>query len=354
MSLQIRKAERRAAASGMVSLFLGLLWVGTAMGGGGQGTASEQRAAARVDGHVITMQELEKALAAQLAKLQEQRYQLMQSKLDELIDGRLIEQEAKRRGTTVEALLKAEVSSKVSKATDLEVSAFINENRARLKNEGPEIRDKVRDYLDYQKEFQQRRMFVTGLRQRANLAIFLQEPEPIRVVVSIEGAFSKGPKDAPITIVEFSDFQCPFCRNSVATLKEVMRQYDGKIRWAFRDFPIPSLHPQASKAAEAARCAGEQGKFWEYHDLLFDSKVQWTPADFKKFAEQLKLEPKRFGSCLDSGKYQAAVQSDIEDGVRLGITGTPTFFVNGRVIVGAVPLENLKKIVEAELRGKSR
>jgi protein-disulfide isomerase len=354
MYLQIERADRRRVAIGLVTVFLGLLWAPAAIGGEGQKAPNEQGAAARVDGQVITVQELEKALAAQLAKLQEQKYQMMQSKLDELIDGRLIEQEAKRRGTTVEALLKSEVSSKVSKVTDLEVSAFINENRARLKSEGPEIRDKVRDYLDYQRELQQRRSFVTSLRQRANVAIFLQEPEPIRAVVSIDGAFVKGPKDAPVTIVEFSDFQCPFCRSSVATLKEVMRQYDGKVRWAFRDFPIPSLHPQAPKAAEAARCAGEQGKSWEYHDLLFDSKAQWTAADFKKFAEQLKLDFKRFGPCLDSGKYQAAVQSDVEDGVRLGINGTPTFFVNGRVLVGAVPLENFRKIVEAELRGKSR
>jgi protein-disulfide isomerase len=133
-----------------------------------------------------------------------------------------------------------------------------------------------------------------------------------------------------------------------------MQQYDGLVRWVYRDFPIPSLHPQAPKAAEAARCAGEQGKFWEYHDLLFDSTGQWTTTDFKRFAEQLKLDPKGFGRCLDSGKYQAAVQSDVEDGTRLGITGTPTYFINGRVLVGAAPPENFRKIVDAELRGRSK
>jgi protein-disulfide isomerase len=125
-----------------------------------------------------------------------------------------------------------------------------------------------------------------------------------------------------VTLVEFTDFHCPFCGRAVATLKDVMREYDGKIRWVFRDFPIASLHPRAAKAAEAARCAGEQGKFWEYHDLLFGSQSPATIEDFKRSAEQLKLDPKRFGQCLECGKHQAAVEADVQEGARLGVTGT--------------------------------
>lgn len=133
-----------------------------------------------------------------------------------------------------------------------------------------------------------------------------------------------------------------------------MRQYPGSVKWAFRDFPIASLHPQAPKAAEAARCAGDQGKFWEYHDLLFDSQPRAAIADFKRFAEQLKLDPTTFGLCLDSGKQRGAVQSDVEDGTRLGVTGTPTFFINGRILVGAQPLEKFRNVIEAELRRPSK
>jgi protein-disulfide isomerase len=157
-----------------------------------------------------------------------------------------------------------------------------------------------------------------------------------------------------VTLVEFTDFHCPFCGRAVATLKDVMREYDGKIRWVFRDFPIASLHPMAAKAAEAARCAGEQGKFWEYHDLLFVGQSQATIEDFKRSAEQLKLDSKRFGQCLDSGKHQAAVEADVQEGARLGVTGTPTFFINGRILVGAQPLESFRRIVEAELRVRSK
>jgi len=341
-----------------ISVSLGLLLFG--LFGGQSALAadpSEKKdpvVAARVDEQVITMQDLENALAPQLVKLQEQKYQLMQSKLDELIEGRVLDQEAKRRGMTVEALLKAEVLSKVPMVTEVEVTSFITENKARLRGETAELRPRVRNYLRDEKVAQQQRAYVAGLLAGAKVATFLQEPEPIRVAVKGEGAFVKGPTDAPVTLVEFTDFHCPFCGRAVATLKDVMREYDGKIRWVFRDFPIASLHPRAPKAAEAARCAGEQGKFWEYHDLLFESQSPATIEDFKRPAEQLKLDLKSFGQCLDSGKHRAAVEADVQEGARLGITGTPTFFINGRILVGAQPLESFRRIIEAELRVRSK
>ncbi len=140
----------------------------------------------------------------------------------------------------------------------------------------------------------------------------------------------------------------------MATVKEVMRQYSGRVRWVYRDFPIASLHPRAPKAAEAARCAGEQGKFWEYHDLLFEHQDQVSSTDFKRFADQLKLDRVTFSKCLDTGRQQAAVESDVQDGARVGVTGTPTFFVNGRVVVGAQPFEAFQKIIDSELRRQSK
>jgi protein-disulfide isomerase len=212
----------------------------------------------------------------------------------------------------------------------------------------------VRDYLRDQKAQERRRAYLAGLLQRAKVERFLEEPELTRIPVNAEGAFAQGPKDAPVTIIEFSDFQCPFCGRVVATLKEVVRLYPQQVRLAFRDFPIVSLHPKASKAAEAARCAGEKGKFWEYHDLLFEAQAQATTADFKRFAEQLKLDANSFATCLDSGRYAAAVASDVQEGTRLGITGTPTFFINGRLVVGALPLETFQGLIERELRRSSK
>lgn len=348
------RSERRVTAIGIAFLVWVVLWEQSAFGGGLSVKSVEPRVAAKIDGQIVTLDELEKALAPQLAKLQDQKFQLMESKLEELIGERLLALEAKRRGITAEELLKTEVTSKGSEVTDAEVTAFITQNRARLQGEQAELRPKVRDYLKEQKIQERRRSYLAGLLQRAKVERFLEEPEPTRIPVSAEGAFTQGPKDAPITIVEFSDFQCPFCSRVVATLKELMRLYPKQVRLAFRDFPIVGLHPKAPKAHEAARCAGEHGKFWEYHDLLFESQAQATTADFKRFAEQLKLDANNFAACLESGKHAAAVASDVQEGMRLGITGTPTFFINGRLNVGALPLETFQRLIEREVRRQSK
>lgn len=333
---------------------------------------------ARVGDEAITLDEVEKALASQLAPLEAQRYQLIVSKLEEFIEERLLAQEAKRRGVSVEDLLRAEVYLKASDVTEAEITAFLAENTALFQGETAALRLRAWDYLRRPKVARQRHAYVAQLRQIVKVELLLKEPTPARVAVSqqhrdqhhdggglkeptsarvavkVDEAFSRGPKDARVTIVEFSDFHCPFCRRAVSTMRQVIEKYTNQVKWVYRDFPMPSLHPQAPKAAEAARCAGEQGRFWEYHDLLFDSKPQTTTADFKRLAEALKLESKTFAECLDTGRYQAAVQSDIQEGTRLGVSGTPTFYINGRILVGAQPLETFEKIIESELSGQPK
>ncbi len=177
----------------------------------------------------------------------------------------------------------------------------------------------------------------------------LKPPPVLRAELSVDGAPSKGPAKAPVTIVEFSDFHCPFCRRVLPTLAQLESQYGEKIKLVFRDFPIDNLHPEASKAHEAARCANEQGKFWAYHDKLFASPPKSSPEIFKGFAKDLGLNATAFEVCLSSGKYQAAVKKDIEEGNRLGVTGTPAFFINGRIISGAQPLEAFARVIDDEL-----
>ena len=174
-----------------------------------------------------------------------------------------------------------------------------------------------------------------------------------RLPVDASKGFVRGNKAAPVTIVEFSDFQCPFCKRATPIVKQVLEHYPGKVKWVFRDFPIASLHPDAPKAAEAARCAAEQGKFWEYHDVLFEKAPQLSIEELKRYAKDLKLDSAAFAKCLDSGKQAAAVKADIEQGDRLGITGTPTFFINGRQLVGAEPLATFEKIIDTELSQKA-
>jgi protein-disulfide isomerase len=229
----------------------------------------------------------------------------------------------------------------------------MTQNRARLpQGDEAELKLKVWDYLRNQKVNERRQAFIQSLRAQTAVAVYLQAPAAARVPVSADKGFVRGAKDAPVTIVEFSDFQCPFCKNATATVKQVVEKYQGKVKWVFRDFPIPSLHPAAPKAHEAARCAAEQGKFWEYHDLLFEKSPRQAPEELKQYAKDLSLDAAAFAQCLDSGKHQAAVNSDISEGAQLGITGTPTFFINGRQLVGAQPASTFQKIIDNELAMK--
>src|SRR2546426_3978167 len=212
------------------------------------GTAHAQGAkkpapAAQVGDQIITLEEVEQAVKPQLSKLEEQRYALLEERLELLIGERLLAQEAKKRNVSVDQLLKTEVYGKATEVSDAEVSAFVTQNRARLpQGDEAELKLKVWDYLRAQKVGERRREYIQGLRGQAKVAVYLQAPAPARVQVSADKGFVRGPADAPVTIVEFSDFQCPFCSRVTATVKQVLEKYPGKVKWVFRDYPIPSLH----------------------------------------------------------------------------------------------------------------
>ena len=169
---------------------------------------------------------------------------------------------------------------------------------------------------------------------------------------SVDDDPSLGKEDAPVTIVEFSDFQCPFCgRFEKDTFGKIKEEYidTGKVKLVFRDFPLTSIHPYAQKAAEASECADEQGKFWKYHDKLFENQEALTVDDLKKYADDLNLNNDKFEKCLDNGDMEKEVQNDIDDGTKYSVTGTPAFFINGVILEGAQPFENFKKIIDEEL-----
>jgi protein-disulfide isomerase len=163
---------------------------------------------------------------------------------------------------------------------------------------------------------------------------------------------SEGPQNAAITIVEFSDYQCPYCRQWHSEVyQKLLSTYEGKVRFVYRDFPLTSIHPEAEPAAEAANCANEQGKFWQYHDLLFGGPSQLGQAAYKQYAAQVGLDGKKFDECLNSSRYQAEIQSDLDFATNLGIRSTPTFFINGIALVGAQPYDVFKQVIDKELAG---
>ncbi|MFA6296813.1 MAG: prolipoprotein diacylglyceryl transferase [Patescibacteria group bacterium] len=169
------------------------------------------------------------------------------------------------------------------------------------------------------------------------------------VDVSTDDDPIKGDKNAKITIVEFSDFECPFCEKAEPTLKKILDTYSGKVKLVYRDFPL-AMHKDAQKAAEASQCANDQGKYWEYHDKLYANQKALTVADLKKYAGDLKLDTVKFNQCLDSNKFADEVKKDLADGEAVGVDGTPAFFINGRKIVGAQPFEAFKQIIDEELK----
>jgi protein-disulfide isomerase len=306
---------------------------------------------AEVNGEAITTEELNRALGAKLAKLEEQIYDLKRRELDSLIEQRLFIQEAAKRKISVAALLDAEVTAKVGLVTEKEIDDFYQANKARMRGDETEVRQKIRAFLQQQKLTARREAFVESLRAQGKVVVRLQPPAAIRIQVSTEGAPIRGAADAPVTVVEFSDFECPFCKQAQPTLKQLLERYPGKVRLAYRDFPLDSIHPQARRAAEAARCAQDQGKFWEYHDVLFTQSPQLALEDLQRYAGQAGLDATKFDSCLAAGVHKAAVQRDLDEGNRLGITGTPAFFINGRTLTGAQPLEAFTRLIDQELAG---
>jgi protein-disulfide isomerase len=210
-----------------------------------------------------------------------------------------------------------------------------------------QVKGQIAQYIKQQKSQEALRGFYDKLRAEAKVEVLLPA---LRVEVAATGP-AKGPDKAPITIVEFSDFQCPYCSRAEATVSQVLSEYGDKVRLVFRDFPLP-IHPDAPKAAEAARCAGDQGKYWEMHGKLFANQQALDGKALKEYAKSLSLDQQKFDKCLDSGEKTKLVELDRKAGEEVGVNGTPAFFVNGIMISGAQPLESFKSIIDGELARK--
>jgi protein-disulfide isomerase len=308
---------------------------------------------AEVGGKPVTSEEVEAELGVRLAQLEEQIYQLKRQRLESLIAERLLAQEAARRGVSAQTLLDAEVTAKAAPVTDNDVEDFYQTNKGQIGGvPDANLRAQIKTYLQNQLLNARREQFLQTLRVQAKVVVNLPPPS-FRIKVATDGEPFRGSATAPVTIVEFSDFHCPFCGKVQTTLTQVLARYGEKVRLVYHHFPIDQLHPQARKAAEAAMCANEQGKFWAYHDQLYANGPNASPTKLKALAQAAGLDVATFESCLMSGKYQAAVQKDVEEAARLGLTSTPTFLINGRTLSGAQPLETFARTIEEELQLRS-
>ncbi|MEO5340586.1 MAG: DsbA family protein [Magnetococcus sp. MYC-9] len=282
------------------------------------------------------------------SSLLEKFHELREARLQEMVVERLLSLESQSLQTSPTELLEKQVDAKVTPPSKEEVAQFIDANRSRLPNEGMGVEEKVREYLLEKRREQARELYLKSLWSKHGVEILLQAP---RVSVTAPADLARGKADAPITLIEFSDFECPYCRRAQETLKAVEKLYGEKVRFVFRHYPLP-FHEQAPKASEAAQCAADQGKFWPFHDALFAEGAQLSLPELKKLAGRLGMNQATFDSCLESGRHAGRVAKDSDEGKQLGISGTPTFFVNGIRLVGAVPLDKFKKLIDEELKAK--
>ena len=308
--------------------------------------ADRARVVATIHSEKITAGEVEDSLLPLIFDVQQQVYNLRKDELELSINDTLLAQEAQKRQITTNALLDAEVKTKP--VTDEQAQAFYEQNKDRVSGDFTQTKDAIRQYLEQIQVRQGERAFVEKLRAAATIQSFLVAPESPVFSISTTDQPSLGKVDAPVTIVAFTDYQCPSCAAMHPELERLVKEYGDKIRLVTRDFPL-SQHTEAFKAAEAAEAARDQGKYWEYIQILLHNQSALTIDKLKGYASELALDRTKFDSALDSGKFAESVQRDIEDGMKLGINGTPAIFINGRR-VSVKGYDELKSIVDAAFR----
>lgn len=324
-----------------------------------------QTPVAKVGTSTITAAQLDDKIGSQLRSMEreyeQQVYQLKRQALESMIQEQLLDAKAKKENLTREELIKRDVYDKIPEPSDADVKAFYENAKkqfAEVKKQNPsavlpaldEVRDQIVGRIKSQQVQKVGADYLAQLKKEMPVEVLLPAYQPPKVEVATDGP-SRGGANAAVTIVEFSDFQCPACIQAEPAVKEVLAAYGDKVKFVYKDFPL-DFHPLAQKAAEAAQCAGAQGKYWDMHGKLFASQGKGleVPA-LKGHAKEIGLDTAKFDACLDKGEMAAAVQDHMKDGLEAGVKATPSFFINGRLYEGMLPTEELKRVIDGELAG---
>lgn len=307
----------------------------------------DTQAVATIGDRTITVSELDEFIKDDLFAKQSsngnpvQLYEMRSKAVGRFIEKTIIEDAASAKGLSIDEYMENSVV-KEGEIPDEEVAAYYEANRDQMGDATlEEIDPRIRSYLRAQLATE----FVSKLLEESNAMVLL---EPVRIEVATTGP-SQGPEDAPITIVEFSDFQCPYCKRVVPTLQQIIEKYPDEVRIVFRHLPLDRIHDRARPAAEASACADQQNGFWAYHDILFENNRALSDQDFTKYAGEAGLDIDAFEKCVADREFQAAVEIDSEAAAALGLRGTPAFFINGIPMRGAKPIEEFTRIIESEL-----
>ncbi len=338
------KDNVKIAAAAVVGLVLGAVVTFLFEQSGG----SNNPAVAKIDGKTYNADEVFQPISTRLFDLEEEIFRLKERAVTDFIEDKLLRAESEKKGIPIPELVDKEMGAEVAAVNDKEIEEFLSSKGLSLSD--PRIKkDDVRDYLTFRKRHEKRQAYVAKLKETSNVKMLLKEPESPKLSVGTSGYPSWGNEGAPVTIVTFSDFECPYCSRVTPTITRLKKEYGPeKIRIVFRDMPLPS-HPRAVPAAMASHCADEQGKFWEYHDMLFDNQRKLSDADLKTYAKNLKLDEKKFDDCVASKKHQSKIDASQSEAQQAGIQATPSFVINGTLLQGAQPFEKFKEKIDRAL-----
>jgi protein-disulfide isomerase len=300
-----------------------------------------------INGKKFTFSEFEQKRPAALFQARNTFYQSARKSAEEFVDSYLLEQQADAEHVTVAELLERHVNSVIEKDPP--------EDALRVYYEGVDtaepyeaVRPQIVSHIRQKRLDKAKAEYLKTLHSQAKVAIRMSPP---RASISLKDTPLRGPQDAPVTIIEYADYECPYCQQIQPVLEKLEAEYKGKVAFAYKDAPLP-MHPHAQKAGEAARCAGAQGKYWEYHDLLFSSKALEIP-QLKEGAATLKLDTQAFDKCLTSGEQEKAVKTQLAEAQTFQLQGTPSFFINGIFFSGSLTLEQFHTVIDDELAAAS-
>lgn len=314
--------------------------------------ADRARVFAIVHGKRITSGDIEDSLKAVVSSVQEQIYNLRKDELDAKINNLLLEQEAQKKGVAPQALYQAEIAPRTKPVTDEEARKFYEENKGRMNGTYEERQTQIVQYLQSSRQTAAEKVFAEDLRKGAAVQIFLKPPDPPVFDIPIEDRPWRGGATAPVTIIEFTDYECPSCGATQPLLEEIVQEFGDKVKLVARNYPLDQ-HKFAFKAAEAAESAREQGKYWEYVAILFKNQNALEVDKLKEYAGQLGLDRRKFDAALDSGKFVDKVKRDLAEGDKVGVDSTPTVFINGKKTRDK-SREALKAAIEAALKDSAK
>jgi protein-disulfide isomerase len=278
-------------------------------------------------------------------------YRMKSEKLDQLVVQIVLDKEAKQQGKTLDNLIEQITSAGSTQVEESEIDKYIQDNQQQLqefKGTLQDLRQQIKTFLEQQKKSQLIKDYAHGLESKYGVRILVPVPYPPRITIDIQDAPTLGPSNAPVTIVEFSDYECPACRSTHEVVKQIRAAYGDRVRWIYKDYPL-RRHKDAFKAAEASHCAQEQGKFWQYQESLFTSQ-DLSPVNLVSNAAQLGMAPENFSQCLQDSKYKALVEKNLREVAQAGLDRTPSFIINGTLFPGGLSLEDFRSIIDEELK----